>query len=150
MKSITVKITSKYDEYDVADEVMLDDVIEGFKYVNDFEFELVAEEYNGMKCPVCGREDTPKETWAEELKDMLSDAGLKPIQFKLNNRGVRIINRVAQELELARKETLDKVEKMLWELHKDEWNGENMEYNASLDTAITRLATLKGKEVGIK
>jgi len=58
MKSITVKITSKYDEYDVADEVMLDDVIEGFKYVNDFDFELVAEEYNGMKCPVCGSNKT--------------------------------------------------------------------------------------------
>jgi len=43
-------------------------------------------------------EYTPKETWTEELKDMLSDAGLKPIQFKLNNQGVRIINRVAQEL----------------------------------------------------
>ena len=58
MKSITVKITSKYDEYDVADEVMLDDVIEGFKYVNDFDFELVEEEYNGMKCPVCGSNKT--------------------------------------------------------------------------------------------
>ena len=44
MKSITVKITSKYDGYDVADEVMLDDVIEGFKYVNDFEFELVKDD----------------------------------------------------------------------------------------------------------
>ena len=58
MKSINVKITSKYDEYDVADEIMLDDVIEGFKYVNDFEFELVVEEYNGIKCPVCGSEKT--------------------------------------------------------------------------------------------
>ena len=58
MKSITVKITSKYREYDVAHEVMLDDVIEGFKYVNDFDFELVEEEYNGIKCPVCGSEKT--------------------------------------------------------------------------------------------
>ena len=44
MKSITVKITSKYREYDVAHEVMLDDVIEGFKYVNDFDFELVKDD----------------------------------------------------------------------------------------------------------
>ena len=47
MKSITVKITAKFEEYDdVADEIMLDDVIEGLKYDNDFEFELVREDEN--------------------------------------------------------------------------------------------------------
>ncbi len=45
MKSIIVKITAKFEEYDdVADEIMLDDVIEGFKYVNDFDFELVKDD----------------------------------------------------------------------------------------------------------
>ena len=45
MKSIIVKITAKFEEYDdVAHEVMLDDVIEGFKYVNDFDFELVKDD----------------------------------------------------------------------------------------------------------
>ena len=59
MKSIIVKITAKFEEYeDVADEIMLDDVIEGFKYVNDFDFELVQEEYNVMKCHVCGSNKT--------------------------------------------------------------------------------------------
>ena len=46
MKSITVKITAKFEEYDyVADEIMLDDVMEGLKYDNDFEFELVKDDY---------------------------------------------------------------------------------------------------------
>ena len=59
MKSIIVKITAKFEEYDdVADEIMLDDVMQGMKYDDDFDFELVEEEYNGTKCPVCGSNKT--------------------------------------------------------------------------------------------
>ena len=47
MKSIIVKITAKFEEYDdVADEIMLDDVMQGMKYDDDFDFELVEEDEN--------------------------------------------------------------------------------------------------------
>lgn len=48
--------------------------------------------------------------WEDEIKDMLSDAGLKPIHFMLNNSGVRILNRIREELADARKEMVEKVE----------------------------------------
>jgi hypothetical protein len=47
MKSIIVKITAKFEEYDdVADEIMLDDVMQGMKYDDDFDFELVKDDDN--------------------------------------------------------------------------------------------------------
>ena len=49
MKSITVKITAKFEEYDdFSNEVMLYDVLEGMKYINDFVFELVKEDKNPL------------------------------------------------------------------------------------------------------
>lgn len=50
--------------------------------------------------------------WEDEIKDMLCDAGLKPIHFKLNNSGVRILNRIKKELADARKEVIDEIYKM--------------------------------------
>jgi hypothetical protein len=59
--------------------------------------------------------------WEDEIKDMLSDAGLKPIHFKLNNSGVRILNRIREELADARKEMISKVESLpqYWDLDGD-------------------------------
>lgn len=48
--------------------------------------------------------------WEDEIKDMLSDAGLKPIHFMLNNSGVRILNRIREELADARKEVIERIE----------------------------------------
>ena len=47
---------------------------------------------------------TTQNDWEDEIKDMLCGAGLKPIHFKLNNSGVRIINRIKKELADARRE----------------------------------------------
>ena len=51
--------------------------------------------------------------WEDEIKDMLCDAGLKPIHFKLNNSGVRIINRIKKELADARRELIDEIDLLL-------------------------------------
>ena len=51
--------------------------------------------------------------WEDEIKDMLSDAGLKPIHFMLNNSGVRILNRIREELADARKEVMmDRIDRL--------------------------------------
>ena len=53
-----------------------------------------------------------KTKWEEEITDMLRDAGLKPIHFKLNNAGIRIINRIKKELADARREVVRRIEAM--------------------------------------
>lgn len=54
-----------------------------------------------------------KTKWEEEITDMLRDAGLKPIHFKLNNSGIRIINRIKKELSDARRELIDEIDMLL-------------------------------------
>ena len=56
---------------------------------------------------------TTQNDWEDEIKDMLCDAGLKPIHFKLNNSGVRIINRIKKELADARRELIDEIDLLL-------------------------------------
>lgn len=51
-----------------------------------------------------------KTKWEEEITDMLRDAGLKPIHFKLNNAGIRIINRIKKERADARREVITEIE----------------------------------------
>ena len=59
MKSITIKITARYEGWeDISDEIMFNDIVQSIAFRNDFDFELVEEEYSGMKCPVCGSEKT--------------------------------------------------------------------------------------------
>ena len=55
---------------------------------------------------------TTQNDWEDEIKDMLCDAGLKTIHFKLNNSGVRIINRIKKELADARREVVRRIEAM--------------------------------------
>jgi hypothetical protein len=56
---------------------------------------------------------------------MLSDAGLKPIHFMLNNSGVRILNRIREELADARKEVITYV---LEEIDKTAQGYESADY----------------------
>ena len=54
MKSITIKITARYEGWeDISDEIRFNDSVQSIAFRDDFEFELGEEEYNGMKCPVC-------------------------------------------------------------------------------------------------
>lgn len=63
----------------------------------------------------------------------------------LNNWGtlLDIKHFIRKELADARKEVIEEIEKMLWSIHKDEVNDENINWNESLSLAISRLATLK-------
>ena len=60
---------------------------------------------------------TTQNDWEDEIKDMLCDAGLKPIHFRLNNSGVRIINRIKKELADARREVIEEIENKLESIH---------------------------------
>ena len=44
--------------------------------------------------------------WEKKLKESLENAGLKPIQFKMNNSGVRILNFVSNLIEEAEEELM--------------------------------------------
>jgi len=47
MKSITVKITARYEGWeDISDEIMFSDIVQSIAFRNDFDFELVEEDEN--------------------------------------------------------------------------------------------------------
>ena len=71
-----------------------------------------------------------KTKWEEEITDMLRDAGLKPIHFKLNNAGIRIINRIKKERADARREVIEEIENKLESIqfvYEHQWTDEAVE-----------------------
>jgi hypothetical protein len=97
--------------------------------------------------------------WEKELKQMLIDAGFKPIQFKMNNSGVRILSFLQTLLAETRKEVVEEIEKVYQEFEDNkppfELNKYDNQYNIGLyegqskamETVVRRLFNVNGDEL---
>ena len=130
------------------------------------DFDRFCKTHNCDTCETCKLErevmSTPPNTdkWEESLKTMLQDAGFKPIQFKLNNSGVRIISLVRQTLATEKSKIIKEIGERVEGMKKDRfWLGQELDvedfttysrehihcYNQALSDILALLKTFNNK-----